>query len=105
MPSVTSSVTEAVPGAVGVPVITLPSSVSPTGNVPLVIAQVNGAVPPLATSARYTNVPVTRFGAVGVVITLMVLELPDCAVLLVSVSVRVTGAAPMTMLPKLAART
>ena len=45
--SVTCSVMFEIPAAAGVPLIVQPFCVSPAGNVPAVVVQVNGAVPPV----------------------------------------------------------
>jgi hypothetical protein len=45
--SVTCSVRFEIPAAVGVPLIVQPFCVNPAGNVPTVVVQVNGAVPPV----------------------------------------------------------
>ena len=45
--SVKCSVMFEIPAAVGVPLIVQPFCVNPAGNVPAVVVQVNGAVPPV----------------------------------------------------------
>ena len=60
--SVTITVMFDVPGAVGVPPTVQPLSVSPAGNVPDVIEQLYGVVPPLASIVALYAMPTVPLG-------------------------------------------
>ena len=63
--SVTLTVRFVVTAAVGVPLTVHPVSVKPAGNVPAVIVQVYGDVPPVTSIVPLYGVPTTPFGRVG----------------------------------------
>jgi hypothetical protein len=63
--SVTLTVRFVVPAAVGVPLTVHPVSVRPAGNVPAVIVQAYGVVPPVTSIVPLYGVPTTPFGSVG----------------------------------------
>ena len=64
--SVTITVMFEVPGVVGVPLTVQPVSESPAGNVPDVIEQVYGVVPPPASICPLYTIPTVPFGNVFV---------------------------------------
>ena len=79
---------------------TLPLGV-PTAVAVKLTMTVQVALPAMFAGKDVGHVPPLR--AYPVPVTLIAVRLPDCAVLLASVSVRSTGAAPTTMVPKLCA--
>jgi hypothetical protein len=63
--SVTPIVRFVVPATVGVPLTVHPVNVKPAGNVPAVIVQLYGDVPPVMSIVPLYGVPTTPFGRVG----------------------------------------